>query len=250
MTVTGAVPAPTTITVACALATIAVGSIGRRRLTIARRVPTPRLHRTARTRRRHVPRRLMAITVVAAVLFVAGVGAALTTGALLWLSSRVRPVLAHRRNRRAIERSIPDAFDFLVLCVRAGLTPQQAVRELAMYAPEPARPAFRSVVHRCDRGRPFPEALAALAEVLGPQAIALAEVIATSDRYGLPLGPMLDQVSGEARDARRRIDQADARKLPVRLSFPLVVCTLPSFVLLAIAPAVMAALTSLGGVAW
>jgi len=34
------------------------------------------------------------------------------------------------------------------------------------------------------------------------------------------------------------------------LSFPLVVCTLPSFVLLAIAPAVIAALSSLGGTAW
>jgi tight adherence protein C len=57
---------------------------------------------------------------------------------------------------------------------------------------------------------------------------------------------MLDQLSTEARAARRRLDEADARKLPVRLSFPLVVCTLPSFILLAIAPAVIAALSSLG----
>ena len=38
-----------------------------------------------------------------------------------------------------------------------------------------------------------------------------------------------------------------ARRLPVRLSFPLVVCTLPSFVLLAIAPAVLGALSTLQG---
>jgi tight adherence protein C len=36
----------------------------------------------------------------------------------------------------------------------------------------------------------------------------------------------------------------------VKLSFPLVVCTLPSFVLLAIVPAMIAALSSLGGSAW
>ena len=61
---------------------------------------------------------------------------------------------------------------------------------------------------------------------------------------------MLDQLAVEVRASRRRLDQADARKLPVRLSFPLVACTLPSFVLLAIAPAVIAAISSLGGSAW
>ena len=64
------------------------------------------------------------------------------------------------------------------------------------------------------------------------------------------LAPALEQLSAEARRSRRRRDEADARRLPVRLSFPLVVCTLPSFVLLAIAPAVLAALSSLGATAW
>jgi tight adherence protein C len=57
---------------------------------------------------------------------------------------------------------------------------------------------------------------------------------------------VLDQLTIEAREARRRLEQAEARRLPVRLSFPLVLCTLPSFVLLAIVPAVIAALSSLG----
>ena len=110
--------------------------------------------------------------------------------------------------------------------------------------------AFAEVVRRTERGQPFADALAALPERLGPSAAALADVIATSDRHGLALGPVLDQLTIEIRAARRRLDQAAARKLPVRLSFPLVTCTLPSFVLLAIAPAVIAALSSLGGTAW
>ena len=163
---------------------------------------------------------------------------------------RTRPILAARRRRNEAERALPDALDLLVLSIRAGLTPQQAIAELAAHAPESVRGAFALTVHRTERGRSFADALTALPETLGPRAIGLADVIATSDRYGLPLGPVLDQLTTEARDARRRIDQADARKLPVRLSFPLVVCTLPSFVLLAIAPAVIAALSSLGGTAW
>jgi len=140
--------------------------------------------------------------------------------------------------------------DLLVLSVRAGLTPFQAVCDLATSDVRAIGDAFGEVVRRTERGQPFADALGALTERLGVHAGGLADVIATSDRHGLPLGPVLDQLTAEVRATRRRLDQADARKLPVRLSFPLVMCTLPSFVLLAIAPAVIAALSSLGGTAW
>ena len=140
--------------------------------------------------------------------------------------------------------------DLLVLSVRAGLTPYQAVRDLATCHVRAVGDAFGEVVQRTERGQPFADALSALPERLGIQASGLADMIATSDRHGLPLGPVLDQLTSEVRATRRRLDQADARKLPIQLSFPLVVCTLPSFVLLAIAPAVIAALSSLGATAW
>jgi tight adherence protein C len=189
--------------------------------------------------------------VLAAILAVAtapiGLGAAVVTTLLV---RRLRPIRTARRQRAAIERALPDAMDLLVLSVRAGLTPFQAVGNLATSTEPSLRVAFEDVVRRTERGQPFADALGALPEHLGAQAGGLADVIATSDRHGLALGPVLDQLTAEVRSTRRRLDEADARKLPVRLSFPLVVCTLPSFVLLAIAPAVIAALSSLGGTAW
>jgi Flp pilus assembly protein TadB len=160
------------------------------------------------------------------------------------------PIRAARRRRDEIARALPDAMDLLVLSVRAGLTPFQAVCDLATSGESVVGDAFAEVVRRTERGQPFADALGALPAQLGAPAGGLADVIATSDRHGLPLGPTLDQLTVEVRATRRRLDQAEARKLPVRLSFPLVVCTLPSFVLLAIAPAVIAALSSLGGTAW
>jgi tight adherence protein C len=162
---------------------------------------------------------------------------------------QTRPITAARRRRRACERALPDALELLVLGIRAGLTPRQAVQELGERGPEPVRAGFALVTHRTGRGQSFADAITVLPEILGPGALALADVMATGDRYGLPLGPVLDQLSIEAREARRRLDQADARRLPVRLSFPLVTCTLASFVLLAIAPAVLAALSSLDATA-
>ena len=171
-------------------------------------------------------------------------------GATAVIVRRLGPIRTARRRRSTIERALPDAMDLLVLSVRAGLTPFQAVCELAAANEPVVGEAFAEVVRRTERGQPFADALAALPERLGPSAAALADVIATSDRHGLALGPMLDQLTLESRTVRRHLDQAAARKLPVRLAFPLVTCTLPSFVLLAIAPAVIAALSSLGGTAW
>lgn len=191
-----------------------------------------------------------AVALVLVGLFVLG---PLGTGALLatsLLANRLRARRRRRRERAAVERSLPDAIDLLVLAVRAGLTPHQGVRELAGFHGGAIGEAFAEVVHRTERGQPFADALGALPEQLGPHATGLADVIATSDRHGLPLGPVLDQLTAEVRATRRRLDHAAARALPVRLSFPLVACTLPSFVLLAIAPAVIAALSSLGGTAW
>ncbi|MBI4883363.1 MAG: type II secretion system F family protein, partial [Actinobacteria bacterium] len=94
-------------------------------------------------------------------------------------------------------------------------------------------------------GTRFADALAALPLHLGAAAAPLADSLIAADRYGLPLAPVLDRLAAEARQHRRRQADARARQLPVRLSLPLVLCTLPSFILLAVAPLLLAALSSL-----
>jgi pilus assembly protein TadC len=61
----------------------------------------------------------------------------------------------------------------------------------------------------------------------------------------LPLAPTLARLAADARHDRRRQAEAAARALPVRLSFPLVLCLLPAFVLLGIVPAMAPALQGL-----
>lgn len=155
--------------------------------------------------------------------------------------------MTRRRQRLERRRSaeVPDAMELLVALIRAGLTPVLAVRCAARHAPGHAGVAFAAVADRLDAGARLADALDALPHHLGPAATPMAEALATAERYGLPLAPLLDQLAADARAARRRDADQRARELPVRLGLPLVVCTLPSFVLLAIVPVLAGALSSL-----
>lgn len=148
-----------------------------------------------------------------------------------------------RLRRRA---ALPDAIELIVVAVRAGRTPTDAVLATAAASDPVLAPAFVAFEHRLHRGAPFADALMAFAEQIGGPAVPMADAMATADRYGLPLAPVLDRLVDEARAERRRQAAEAARRLPVALSFPLVTCSLPAFVLLAIVPAVLGAVASLG----
>jgi tight adherence protein C len=151
-----------------------------------------------------------------------------------------------RRHRDAlVAEALPDSIELVIVGVRAGLSPTRAVELAARRAAPVLADAFGEVVHRLHRGHRLADALSALPAMLGPCAAGFADTLASADRCGLPIGPVLDRLADEVRTERRRHSERFARTLPIRLSFPLVVCTLPAFVLLAIVPAVLGAVSTL-----
>lgn len=152
---------------------------------------------------------------------------------------------SRRRHAAAAAAALPDAIELVIVGVRAGLSPTNAFEAAAQFTSGPLRAPLDEVVHRVHRGQRLADALAALPDSIGPSASSFVDAFATADRYGLAIEPVLDRLATDVRTERRRIAERHARTLPVKLSFPLVVCTLPSFVLLAIAPALLGALSSL-----
>lgn len=152
-----------------------------------------------------------------------------------------------RRAEREARAALPDLIELVIIGVRAGLTPAAAFVMSAEHAPPALTPCLEAIIHETQRGRRLSDALDVIPRFLGPDATFFTDSLVTADRYGLPLGPMLDQLGAEVRADRSRRAQAQARTLPVKLSFPLVICTLPSFVLLAIAPAVLGAVSTVTG---
>lgn len=227
-----------------------LGYVGRVRP--PRRVPLPATapkapvpsDRAARARRQGCMTLVVAGLAPAAVLVLGPLPTALaaTSAATLVWRRRRRMDLARRQ---AVDAAMPAAIELLVLCIHAGCSPTQAVVEVAARAPPALAPVFGAVQLQLHRGRSLADALGALADGGGQVGRDTAAAIAAADRDGLPLAPVLDRLAADARVARRRLGEAAARQLPVRLTFPLVTCTLPSFVLLAIAPAVLGALSTL-----
>jgi tight adherence protein C len=168
-------------------------------------------------------------------------------GVLAWvvLAPVVRQRRAWRRDHREVVRHLPDTVDLLALAIGAGQTTRQAVATLAHSAPAPFAVAFAEVERRAGRGERLVDALDALPAHLGPAVQPVASVLVALERHGVSIGATLEQLSVEARRERRLQAETAARKLPVRLSFPLVCCVLPAFALLTLAPLLAGALTSL-----
>lgn len=147
----------------------------------------------------------------------------------------------------AVGRDLPDLVDLLALAVGAGLSVPAAVPVVAARAPASLRPALSEAADALAGGRPSDHVLADLGRRWGDPARPLVHALADHLRYGTPVLPALERVAAEARAARRRASEARARRLPVLLLFPLVLCTLPAFGLLTVAPLLAGTFDSLRG---
>ncbi|HZP28757.1 MAG TPA: type II secretion system F family protein [Acidimicrobiia bacterium] len=153
----------------------------------------------------------------------------------------VRGALVRRRAEAAVQRDLPVVLDLLGVAVGAGCTPYLAVETTVAWAPPDLAARFERVPRACRLGASFPDALGDLARTT-PLLAPLVEALLTSERLGAPVGPALARLADEERATSRRRAEAHARRVPVRLLFPLVFLVLPAFGLLTVVPALLSGL--------
>jgi tight adherence protein C len=155
---------------------------------------------------------------------------------------------AGRRARRvtlASARESADVIDLFALAVGSGLNLRLALAAVASRAPPTWTDPLATTVTRIDRGIGVADALDELPALVGEHAHPLVSVLVSSERYGTMLLPALERLATEARFDRRRRAEEAARRVPVKLLFPLVLCILPAFGALTVAPLIAGALGSL-----
>jgi len=211
-----------------------VESVGRRLRRLVGRPPDPWADRQAGV--------AATVAAVSAVAISPVVG--LPAAALVWAVPAARARKHRLAREREVRTALPDTVDLFRLAVGAGLSVHQAVDAVADHAPAPVDATLAEVRRHVELGARLGDALHAL-DALGDPVLPLAAALRGAARYGSPLGPGLERVAADARVLRRRRAEEDARRLPVQLLFPLVMCVLPAFGLLAVVPLLLASLSSL-----
>lgn len=167
-------------------------------------------------------------------------------------SGRRRKPWARRRQVRAdaerIAAAVPDLVDLYAVAVAAGLNVRLATAAVATRAPPgPLRGALADAWAEVEAGGArLADALEQIPARLGSEAVRpLVAALVDAERYGSALGVTLERLAAEARRTRQRRAEEVARRLPVKLLFPLVTCILPAFGLLTVAPLIVGGLRAL-----
>jgi pilus assembly protein TadC len=132
--------------------------------------------------------------------------------------------------------------DLLAVAVAAGLTPYLSLELAVRFGPGPVAERLDAALTAAESALCLADALEAEA-VAAPQLAPLLALLAASERSGAPVGAALVRLAAATRAQARRRAMARAHTVPVRLLFPLVFLVLPAFLLLTVAPVVLASLT-------
>ena len=154
-------------------------------------------------------------------------------------------LLAKRIEGRQLEinEGFPDALDMMLVCVEAGLGLDAAINRVGQEIGK----AHRVLGHQMElvglelrAGKPRQEALRNLADRTGVDEVrSLVTLLIQSDALGSSIAQSLRVHAEDMRIRRMLKAEEKAHKLPVKLAIPLILCVLPSLMIVILSPAAL-----------
>ena len=143
----------------------------------------------------------------------------------------------------AMQRALPDSLDLMVVCLESGLgltATIARVGEERSAMNDPLGVEFSQVSRELRDGRSREDALRALGDRNGVDDLtALIGLIIQADRLGASMAKTLRSHADVLRVKRRQRAEEAARKLPIKILFPLALFILPALFIVAIGPSVL-----------
>ena len=179
------------------------------------------------------------------------VGLAIVMPALGALVLLVLPIvrIIRQRRRAAVARDeiaahLGEVVDLFSMALANGDTVALAVEKAARWAPPVIAEQFVWCLRQQGIGRSLAECLEQLPQRIDPALRPVCAALIANLRYGAPVAQQLAQLARDVRSDDRRRAEAAARRLPVVLLGPLVLCVLPAFLLLTVVPVVVETISS------
>ncbi len=133
------------------------------------------------------------------------------------------------KRQQRIATSLPEALDLLTICVEAGLGFDAALAQVTRNLRGPLAADFARVLQEMQIGKSRAEAMRALAErTTVPELKAFVSALTQSTELGIPVANVLREQAKEMRVRRRQRAEAQAQRIPVKITFPLIGCLFPA----------------------
>jgi Flp pilus assembly protein TadB len=144
------------------------------------------------------------------------------------------------KRKKLIADSLPDAIDMLQMCVSAGLAFPAALSRVAETQQGPVAEEFARVTAEVQLGQSRVEALRDMAErTQEPHIAKFVSSMSQVDSFGIPISNVLLEQSKQMRVVRRERARERGQKVPIKLLGPIMLCFLPSVIVIILAPAVL-----------
>ncbi len=171
-----------------------------------------------------------------AMMMVLVLGLALNRLGAWWVSRVIR----HATNARTLTESVA-LVDALCVAVQSGHSIVDSCLMWAWVNPLGAR-----IAHSVSQGATLGEALHEMVHSSHPFDSVVAHTLLAAQSDGLPVHSTAAMLAAESRKTQEAHFQTRVQQLPTKLSLPLVLCVLPSFGLLVVAPLLLAHLSRFG----
>jgi tight adherence protein C len=161
-----------------------------------------------------------------------------------WLGSLVR------RRQVQIRRSLPDALDMLTICVDAGAGLDSGMLKISEKWHNAIATEFGKVVAEIRIGLSRREALENLVSRTNVSEVrSFVAVLVQAEQFGLSIASVLHTQSEQMRIRRWQRAEEEARKVPIKLLFPLIFLIFPALLAVTLGPAIPAVLITLSQIA-
>jgi tight adherence protein C len=170
-------------------------------------------------------------------------------GALFMAGSRLSSWLVRKRmeKRRAeVQRSLPTALDLITISMEAGLSFDSGLAKVVEKTRGTLSDEFGRVLTEMQMGKARREALRDMAKRVATRDVSsFVAAIVQADQMGMSLGPVMRAQSDDVRMRRRQAAEEQAMKAPIKMLFPLILCILPSTMLVVLGPGLVVMFTQM-----